>query len=49
MESFVRTWRQLDAATFTALEGLAVVEELSEAAIDFSTATDLSTWLAANQ
>ena len=46
-----RRLRQLDSATLTALEGLAVakLEELSEAAIDFSTATDLSTWLTANQ
>jgi hypothetical protein len=41
----------LDSATLTVLEGLAVakLEELSEAAIDFGAATDLSTWLAANQ
>ena len=42
---------QLNAATLTALENLTVaeLEELSEAAIDFSTAADLSTWLTANQ
>ena len=42
---------QLDAATLAALDNLTVakLEELSDAAIDFSTAADLSTWLTANQ